>query len=332
MSNNILDKETFLKKHVTDSFSKEQLQADASFRVYERLKLKDKTLILMDSSAEKDSVSSFIKVGEYLAKKNYSAPKIIAKDESSGFLLLEDLGDNTYTKMLAKESPERSEHDLYKNAVDVLLSLHKLDDVIELKNYNNQLLLDEVLLLVDHYLKPLGGCELSKELREEYIQAWTKILNCINYKNSCLVLRDYHVDNLMWLGDRRSIQNVGLLDFQDAVIGSYAYDLVSLLEDARRDVSPDVVLKMMSYYLDNMAMVERKKFLSDYTILSAQRSCKIVGIFARKAIRDNDSRFLQHLPRVWSYIRNNMNNPILEPIKNWFAKVDLPIIRDRSQA
>jgi aminoglycoside/choline kinase family phosphotransferase len=141
------------------------------------------------------------------------------------------------------------------------------------------------------------------------------------------VLRDYHVDNLIWLDDRVGIKKVGLLDFQDAVMGSYAYDVVSLLEDARRTVTATVVDEMINYYLDRMKTLERRKFISDYKILGVQRACKIIGIFARKSVRDNDTRYLKHLPRVWGYIRQNIQHPMLMPVKLWFDKLKLDMMK-----
>ncbi len=134
----------------------------------------------------------------------------------------------------------------------------------------------------------------------------------------------------MLLDERIGIESVGLLDFQDAAIGSYAYDLVSLLEDARRDLPTQLVSEMLYHYLDNMPNIDKQKFLTDYAILGVQRSCKIVGIFSRKSIRDKDNKYLIHLPRVWNYIRQGINTPIMKPLKDWFEKIDAPVIRDKS--
>lgn len=321
-------KNQFIKKHVNCDFSLEILPNDASFRVYERIITPEKTFMLMDSSLDGESIQPFIKVGSFLLEHDYSAPKIIAYDQQNGLVLLEDLGKDTYTNRLRNNSDFATEYEMYKNAVDVLINLHQLDNDVDLKVFNNEILLDEALLLVDYYLKILHGHALSQTLRNEYIEAWNKVLNCISYRDSCVVLRDYHVDNLIWMEDRVGMKRVGLLDFQDAVIGSYAYDIVSLLEDARRDVPEDVVSKINSYYLNNMPEIDNKKFLSDYVIFGVQRSCKIIGIFARKVLRDNDSRYLQHLPRTWSYVKKHINNPLLEPLKQWFSKIDIPIMRD----
>lgn len=330
-SDNIEDiKGQFLKKNLpAKNLFVEPLPNDASMRFYDRISFADKTLLLMDSSREKRSLPPFVKINEFLHNRGYSVPKIIAKDMKAGLLLLEDFGPFTYTKLLEENRRTDFEFELYKKAADVLIKLHKEKIDIELPEYNYELLMDELLLLIDWYFPILNDKPLSDKLRGEYIAIWKTILERIHYKNSCLVLRDYHVDNIMFLENRIGIQSVGLLDFQDAVVGSYAYDLVSLLEDARRDISATLSSKILHHYIDKTSFIDKQKFLSDYAILGTQRSCKIVGIFARKAIRDKNKRYLIHLPRVWNYIRMNIKSPIMKPLAEWFAKIDIPIIRDR---
>ena len=331
--NNISDiKEQFLKKHIpAENLFIETLPNDASMRSYERISFSDKTLLLMNSSQELDSIPPFIKVSEFLEKKGYSVPHIIAKDPKSGLLLLEDFGTYTYTKLLDNHSNTPLEHDLYQKAVDVLIKLHKEKINIQLPDYNAEALMKELLLLVDWYFPILNDKPLSSSLRNEYIEIWQEILSRINYKTSCMVLRDYHVDNLMLLNDRIGVKSIGLLDFQDAIMGSYAYDLVSLLEDARRDIHQNLADTMLHYYLNHMPTIDKQKFLTDYAVLGVQRSCKIVGVFCRKTIRDKNNKYLIHLPRVWHYIRRGINTPIMKPLKSWFLKMDLPIIRDKPE-
>jgi hypothetical protein len=220
---------------------------------------------------------------------------------------------------------------LYKKAIDLLIDLHHntATHEIEIPSYDKKLLLDEALLLVDWYLPALTGSKLSENMRQGYIKAWEKILNCLHYYEDCLVLRDYHIDNLIWMEDRDGVKKIGLLDFQDAVKGSYAYDVVSLLEDARRDVNEELAQELFEYYVRKLTKLDRRKFLSDYKILGVQRSCKILGIFARKAARDNDARYIKHLPRVLNYVKRHINHPILEPLKIWFQAVDIPSMRNK---
>jgi aminoglycoside/choline kinase family phosphotransferase len=319
-------KKIFLDEHFGLSYNVNKLPADASFRSYERIDLSGKTYILMDAPPNQEEVLPFIKIGEFLHQNDFSVPEILKKDIKNGFLLLEDFGNNHYNRVLFAKLDDVSESMLYRKAVDVLVKLHKTDLAIDLYIYDKQKLLDEVCLLTDWYFQVFNGEELSSHLKHEYIEIWTKLLKSLHFPNDCLVLRDYHADNLMWLEGRVGHKKVGLLDFQDAIIGSVVYDMVSLLEDARRDISSDVVQQMINYYIEK-TNYNRKEFLADYIILGTQRSCKILGVFARKALRDGDSRYLKLLPRVWSYIHHHLNNPLLLPLKNWFDKVSLTTSR-----
>ena len=282
----------------------------------------------MDAPPDKEEVEPFIKICNFLCQKEFSAPQIITHDIGNGFLLLEDFGSKLYSKVLLAEDCEFSEQQLYRKAIDVLVKLHQIEVDIDVPHYSTGKLLEEVCLLIDWYFQALNNEALSISLREEYIEIWSKLLESLHFKQDCLVLRDYHADNLMWLEDRVGHRKVGLLDFQDAVIGSVAYDVVSLLEDARRDVGDGIVHEMINYYLE-ATNHNRRDFLADYTILSAQRNCKIIGIFTRKALRDNDKRYLKLLPRVWTYIRASLNNPLLLPLKNWFDKTSVLALHTR---
>jgi aminoglycoside/choline kinase family phosphotransferase len=319
-------KNRFISKNITDSeFTLKKLPADASFREYYRISYGENTVMLMDSSKELDSLKSFINVSNILSKKGLSVPKIIAEDTEKGFLLLEDFGDYTYTKLLSDRQGQESEIELYKKAIDVLVELHKDKPSDALPQYCNKTLMKELLLMVDWYFPTLNNAPLSKELRNEYINIWENILPKIRYKDSCMVLRDYHVDNIMMLPNRHGVREVGLLDFQDALIGSYSYDFISLLEDARKDIPEDLYSEMLHYYFSKSNTIDKQKFLNDITILGMQRSLKIIGIFTRKASRDNNTKYLVCLPRLWKYIAKHLKNPIFEPLQEWFKKVEINI-------
>lgn len=313
---------TFVSKHLSPGHEIVAMAGDASLRSYSRIKHHNNSYILMDSSLDPESMRGFLKVGNILSGI-YSVPQIVAVDSDKHFAILEDLGDASYTKIL--QVNQDRERELYRHAVELLADLHRLSvdhQAHDLVLYGDNLLLSEVLLLVDWYYPFLHGKEISDKLRKEFIDLWVDIFSQIHFKDSCLVLRDYHADNLMWLHNRNGIQKVGLLDFQDAVIGSYAYDLVSLLEDARRDVDSAVVEEMLSLYIKT-GSVDQDKFINDYNILGAQRNSKILGIFVRKFIRDKDVRYLAFLPRVFAYLYNDLNHPILKPMKEWFIKSEL---------
>jgi len=135
-------------------------------------------------------------------------------------------------------------------------------------------------------------------------------------------LRDYHSPNLIWLPERFGVARVGLLDYQDAVMGAPAYDLMSLLQDARRDVPENVETELYAYYWQqlehNDIAYDREDFDIAYAILGAQRCTKILGIFARLADRDNKPAYLAHIPRVRAYLERNLQHPYLKDLKHWF--------------
>src|SRR5215472_12476576 len=225
------------------------LAGDASFRRYDRLEAPGRRAVLMDAPPPHEDVRPFLTVARLLRKLDLSAPEILAEDIEAGLLLLEDFGDRTYTRLLADGGDEVA---LYRLAVDVLIALHRRFEPALGKGippYDEARLLTEAALLVDWYLPAVAGVPTPKELREEYLAMWRGLLPLAGAIPATLVLRDYHVDNLMLLNGRTGLAACGLLDFQDAVIRAPAYDLVSLLEDARRYVSPDLVSDLTEHYL-----------------------------------------------------------------------------------
>ncbi|HLD76503.1 MAG TPA: phosphotransferase, partial [Rickettsiales bacterium] len=180
--------------------------------------------------------------------------------------------------------------------------------------YNHDLLFKEVMLFVDWYLIYEKKIDLNLARRQEFKRLWFDLFDLLNREDQTLVLRDFHADNLMLLKNN----NVGLLDFQDAVIGSKAYDLVSLLEDARRDLAPNLASKMLQYFLQNSS-IDQEKFLHDYEILSLQRNIKILGIFSRLARRDGKEFYLKLLPRVRDYVitRISTDSEVLQKISQF---------------
>lgn len=280
-----------------------KVAGDASFRSYYRIFSAEKTYILMFAPPSHEDVKPFMKIDEFLVSHGFLAPKIFASDINLGFLLLEDLGDDTYGRVLAQDI--NKEVDLYKKACDVLLELHKLPAPKNLAEYNHALLFREVLLLVDWYQTR----SWSLQEKAEFKYQWFKIFDLLSKENQVLVLRDFHADNLMVTS-----RGVGLLDFQDAVIGSKAYDLVSLLEDARRDVDEKTRQKILEYYLEKSGC-DREIFLRDYSILSLQRNVKILGIFSRLSMRDGKHSYLNLIPRVRAFVEARLEDKIFSEIK-----------------
>jgi hypothetical protein len=245
---------------------------------------------------------------------------VFAEDRAAGFLLIEDFGDDTYTRLLDRGADEPA---LYTLAVDTLIELQRAVEARgspDLPRYDAERFLTEAALLVDWYAPAALGNPLSDARRDEYLDLWQTLLPQAAFPGETLVLRDYHVDNLMLLSDRSGVQGCGLLDFQDAVCGPPSYDLVSLLEDARRDVPADLRRRMTERYLAAFPELDRAAFLRSATILAAQRNCKILGIFTRLWRRDGKPRYLVHLPRIWRLLEEEVAHPTLAPLASWLDR------------
>lgn len=299
------------------------LAADASFRRYDRIVDGARTAVLMDAPPPKENVAPFVAVANHLAAMGFGAPKILAEDREQGFLLLEDLGDDTFTKVLAGGGDERA---LYSLAVDVLIDLHRRRDAAAIPGglpaYDHPRLLDEAILLVEWFVPAARGGYATVAEKRDFIMAWLgAALPGLSTLPPTLVLRDFHVDNLMVRKDRAGIARCGLLDFQDALIGPRAYDLMSLLEDARRDIDPVLAVDMTERYLAAFPDLDRKAFTDDFTILAAQRHAKVIGIFTRLCVRDGKDGYLRHIPRVWRLLERTLTHPALAPFAAWLDDV-----------
>ncbi len=297
------------------------LAGDASFRRYYRLTQAARRAVLMDAPPPVEDVGPYIAVAEILRDLGLSAPEIHAEDRPRGFLLIEDFGDDVYTRLLARGADEGA---LYALAIDTLAALHREvggRGCPALPTYDETRLLDEAALLADWYAPDVLGAALPDEVREEYLACWRRILPLSALPETTLVLRDYHVDNLMLLPGRPGVRACGLLDFQDAVCGPASYDLVSLTEDARRDVTEDLRIAMTERYLAAFPELDRAAFARSAAILAAQRNCKIIGIFTRLWRRDGKPAYLAHIPRVWRLLEGDVRRePALRPIADWLDR------------
>lgn len=296
------------------------LAADASFRRYDRLARGAERAVLMDAPPPRENVDIFDFLAGCLDDIGLSAPQSLAIDREAGFLLLQDFGDTTFTRALAGGADEA---DLYRLATDTLVALHQgwWVESPKIPPYDEQRLLDEAALLVDWYLPAMTGQDTAPVRRDSYLAAWREVIPAMLNVPHKLVLRDYHVDNLMILQGREGVARCGLLDFQDAVMGPVSYDLVSLLEDARRDVSQAVVTEMLERYHAGMRnLLDRGAFAASYAALGAQRNAKIIGIFTRLSRRDGKHGYLPHIPRVWRLLEGDLQHPVLAPVKDWFAR------------
>lgn len=314
----------FLSEHGWADAARQPLAGDASFRRYVRLRGKGGRAMLMDAPPPQEDVRPFLRVARLLHRLGLSAPGILAADEAAGLLLLEDMGDETYTRVLAAGGDEAA---LYALATDVLIDLHRRFEMpmaAGVPPYDDDRLLTEAALLVDWYLPAVRGARAAARLRAEYLALWRETFAAARTVADTLVLRDYHVDNLMLVGGRAGVAACGLLDFQDAVTGPASYDLVSLLEDARRDVPADLASRMIARYLDAFPALDRDAFRASYAVMGAQRSAKIVGIFTRLDRRDGKPVYLKHIPRVWQWLEGDLRHPALAGLRAWFDR-ELPV-------
>jgi aminoglycoside/choline kinase family phosphotransferase len=296
------------------------LAGDASFRRYYRLGGNGRRAVLMDAPPPQEDVVPYIAVAQLLRRLGFSAPEVFAEDRAAGFLLIEDFGDDTYTRLLERGADEPA---LYSLAVDTLVELQRAVAARgnpDLPPYDAERFLAEAALLVDWYAPAALGEPLTDARRSEYLDLWRRLLPQAALPHDTLVLRDYHVDNLMLLPDRSGVQGCGLLDFQDAVCGPPSYDLVSLLDDARRDVPADLRRQMTERYLAAFPALDQAAFLRSAAILAAQRNCKILGIFTRLWKRDGKPRYLVHLPRIWRLLEQEVAHPALDPIARWLDR------------
>ena len=294
------------------------LAADASFRRYYRLIDGNRRAVLMDAPPPHEDVRPYVAVAGMLRGHGLSAPEIFAEDSEQGMLLIEDFGDDTYTRLLARGVDE---HQLYTLAIDTLIALQRaVAAPPALPPYDENALLREAAPLVEWYAPAVLGAELSPGLRDEYLALWREALPLAAVKGPTLVLRDYHVDNLMLLAGREGVQGCGLLDFQDALSGPTSYDLVSLLKDARRDVPPALREAMTTRYLAAFPAIDTGAFRRSAAILAAQRNAKIIGIFTRLWQRDGKPRYLGHIPRVWRLLEADLQEPALRPLARWLDR------------
>lgn len=285
------------------------LAGDASFRRYFRAVAPGRRAVLMDAPPPHEDPRPFVHVAEYLYGIGLRAPAILARDLDAGLLLIEDFGDRRMRE--AVDADLSSEAKVYRGVVDVLIELHKHQPPA-LERHGLDRWLGEVALFTEWYCPHLG---LSVDAAG-FEAAWRAVLEPIDATDNWVTeLRDYHAENVM-LTDDVGVGRFGLLDFQDAMIGHPAYDLVSMLEDARRDVSPTVERNMLAYY---MAETGREAdFETAYWALGAQRNTRIIGLFVRLWKRDDKPWYRAFQPRMWGLLERDLAHPALAPVRDWF--------------
>ncbi|MBV7259775.1 aminoglycoside phosphotransferase family protein [Erythrobacter crassostreae] len=307
----------FLQKAGWESAEINAIPGDASFRRYFRLRKADGAgAMLMHAPPPHEDPVPFLNVAEWLSSEGLRAPQIYASDAPQGWVLIEDFGDDRMRDWLDVH-PDR-ETAAYEGAIDALVELHKRP-AGPFPAYDMPIYARETGLLTEWYA-PAQNLAVDTA---GYDAAWKAALApmMLRQKPGVTVLRDYHAENIMLLGDPAKNAPQGLIDFQDALVGHPAYDLVSLLQDARRDVSEELETAMLARYLDRADA--DAEFRADYARLGAQRNAKIVGIFTRLYKRDGKPRYLDMIPRVWAAMERDLAHPALEPVADWFA-VNIP--------
>ena len=286
------------------------LAGDASFRRYFRVLRGDTRAVLMDAPPPHEDPRPFLQVATWLSGHGFAAPTILASDLDHGLVLLEDFGDDRMRERL--DADPASEAQIYREVVDLLAQLHRAP-VAAVAPYSRDVLHREAALFVDWY-GPAVGLRVDGAA---YRSAWDAAFDRFDHAGPVTVLRDCHAENIMLRDGRPGLARLGLLDFQDALAGHPAYDLVSLLQDARRDVAPEIEAAMLAHY--RTIAQPAADFDAAYAVLGAQRNAKILGIFTRLWKRDGKSRYLQFLPRVWTYLERDLAHPACVEIAKWFA-------------
>ncbi|MDE4134758.1 phosphotransferase [Phaeobacter sp. QD34_3] len=311
---------TFLEQAGYGSWTRSPLAGDASMRRYERLSsAQGETLVLMDAPPEKgEDIRPFVEVDSYLRAQGVSAPEILAEDAENGFLLTEDLGDALFSTVI-RDDPSQ-EMLLYRAATDLLLALHRAP-VPDLAPLGPRVMAEMASLVMTSYRAGILG-EEDEVLTHRFEDQFEDILRHSVKGDMVFVHRDFHVQNLLWLPQREGIARVGVIDFQDARTGHPAYDLVSLLQDARRDVPAGVEMQMIDHYIEASG-VDASGFRTAYAVIGVQRNLRILGIFARLSQEMGKPQYLELIPHVWAHVMRGLEHPALATLSDWLRN-ELP--------
>ncbi len=331
--------------------TRQALAGDASTRRYERLSLNGRPALLMDWPSGPDApaaagraaysrvahlaedVRAFVAVGEHLRGLGLSAPEIYAADIAQGLLLLEDLGDDVYGTLIEKGAGPAGEplDELYRAGIETLLRLQSAPapamlpvgngETHVVPHFDDGVFRAELDVLLDWHFPVVLGGEATAQQRAEFHALWSDLRPLIDVGPQALFLRDFHSPNMLWIGARQGPARVGLIDYQDALIGSRAYDLVSFLQDARRDVPPSREQAMRALYVERakteLPGFDEKEFLAAYAALGAERALRLMGLWPRLLKRDGKPHYMAHMPRTVDYLRRNLAHPALAALKVW---------------
>jgi hypothetical protein len=313
--------DAFLARAGWAAAARADMPADASARHYVKLAQGGAIRLLMDAPPPED-VRAFVAIARHLRRLGLNAPEIFAADEAAGLVLLAYLGDTTLAQALAAGAPAEP---LYRMATDALIALHRHPDAaaLSLPAYDAAAMLEKARLFPQWYLPAFGRSGDD----DAFARAWMAALPSAQREPPTLVHRDFFPDNLMLAGPAGSADACGIIDFQDAGLGPRAYDLVSLLEDARRDVAVDIRAAMTARYLAAFPGIGRADFATSWAICAAQRHTRVLGIFVRLARRDGKPGYLVHIPRLWRLLEAALLHPALAPVREWFDAQVPPALR-----
>lgn len=338
----------FLAKNGRGDAARRFLSGDASTRAYETVSTGGPDLILMDwrrpmrgaivaegkTYAEiahlAQDARSFVAIGNYLRNSGFCAPEILAADTDQGILLLENLGREG---VLAPDGTPIE--DRYLQSVACLAALHQASrpdllpvgdgSAYEVPPFDRQAMKIEVSLLAEWYLPHKRGKPLTDSEKSDYYAQWDRLIDQLADCETGLVLRDFHSPNLIWQPQNSGIRQVGLIDFQDAMIGPTAYDVASIVQDARVTISPELQARLLSHYLENRrnTSFDEAAFLKAFAIMSAQRNCKLAGIWVRLLERDRKPGYMKHMPRTFRYLSAALSHPELAPLRDWCLRMGI---------
>lgn len=268
-------------------------------------------------------IEAFLAVANYLREQGLSTPEIIAADAANGLLISEDLGDNLFVSLIEKGEPEAP---LYLAAIEVLAKLHAVSppDVLEdgwpLLAYDGLALQTGADVFTEWYPHYDGSISLGEQALADWEILWAPRRQSAEAGASVFIHRDFHAENLIWLPEREGVKRVGLIDFQDALRGHPAWDLLSLLQDARRDVPEALETQGLAHYFALRPALDQTKFMRDYTALATLNAARILGVFARLVTRDNKPKYEAFMPCMWSYLKRNLATQSMEDLRGWFMR------------
>lgn len=315
----------FLARHGWQGAWPVPLAGDASFRRYWRVADSVRQAVVMDMPPDKLDMRPFLDIDAHFRALGYSAPEIFAAEPDLGLALLEDFGDATIAAQIAAGGDEAK---LYALAIDWLIDLHGHGaDAIhdDIPSYDEARLIEEVERFTLWYVPAAMDAPVSETAQREFDTIWRLLLPVARWVPEFLVYRDFHIENLMIL-PRPGLAGLGLLDFQDSVVGPITYDLASLLEDARRDVPADLATAMRARYLDAFPEFDPVAFEASWAVMAAHRHLKCLGLFVRLAKRDGKPAYLAHIPRLWGMLERSLQHPKLAALARW---LDTNVPRER---